>query len=212
MNKTFSEYYEKTGNKIIKELEKRNAEGFYVQTREEACKKALSLIEEGDKVTFGGSVTLEETGLVDALKKGNYNLIDRKTAENQEEQVRLVAEGMTAHAFFMSTNAITMEGELVNIDGRGNRVALLAYGPKQVIVIVGMNKVVQNVEEGILRVQNVASPLNTIRLDRDTPCHKTGQCHDCHTTDCICSHIVITRHMMTPNRLKVILVGEDLGY
>ena len=161
---------------------------------------------------FGGSMTLADIGMLDTLREGHFNLLDRSTANNQDEVLAIYQKSFAADTYFMSTNAITIDGQLVNIDGNGNRVAALIYGPKQVIIMAGMNKVATNVEEAINRVQNFASPANTQRLHKNTPCNKTGYCHDCQSEDCICSNTVITRRSGTKDRIKVILIGEVLGY
>lgn len=199
---------------IIKGLEKRNMEGVFCETKEDALSKALSYIEEGSSVTWGGSMSIEEVGLMDAVKNGNYEVIDRSVAKNYEEQREIFAKAVLADYYLMSSNAITLDGELINIDGTGNRVACLTYGPKNVIMIVGMNKVVNDVEDGIKRVRNFASPPNTLRLELKTPCSMTGRCGDCYGDTCICSQIVVTRRQSAAmrGRIKVILVGESLGY
>lgn len=199
---------------IIKGLEKRNMEGVFCETKEDALSKALSYIEEGSSVTWGGSMSIEEIGLMDAVKNGNYKVIDRSVAKNYEEQREIFSKAVLADYYLMSSNAITLDGELINIDGTGNRVACLTYGPKNVIMIVGMNKVVNDVEDGIKRVRNFASPPNTLRLGLKTPCSMTGRCGDCYGDTCICSQIVVTRRQSTAmrGRIKVILVGESLGY
>lgn len=199
---------------IIKGLEKRNMEGVFCETKEDALAKALSYIEEGSSVTWGGSMSIEEVGLMDAVKNGNYEVIDRSVAKNYEEQRQIFAKAVLADYYLMSSNAITLDGELINIDGTGNRVACLTYGPKNVIMIVGMNKVVNDVEDGIKRVRNFASPPNTLRLGLKTPCSMTGRCGDCYGDTCICSQIVVTRRQSAGmrGRIKVILVGESLGY
>lgn len=199
---------------IIKGLEKRNMEGVFCETKEDALAKALSYIEEGSSVTWGGSMSIEEVGLMDAVKNGNYEVIDRSVAKNYEEQRQIFAKAVLADYYLMSSNAITLDGELINIDGTGNRVACLTYGPKNVIMIVGMNKVVNDVEDGIKRVRNFASPPNTLRLGLKTPCSMTGRCGDCYGDTCICSQIVVTRRQSAgmKGRIKVILVGESLGY
>ena len=199
---------------IIKGLEKRNMEGVFCETKEDALSKALSYIEEGFSVTWGGSMSIEEIGLMDAVKNGNYKVIDRSVAKNYEEQREIFSKAVLADYYLMSSNAITLDGELINIDGTGNRVACLTYGPKNVIMIVGMNKVVNDVEDGIKRVRNFASPPNTLRLGLKTPCSMTGRCGDCYGDTCICSQIVVTRRQsaMMKDRVKVILVGESLGY
>ena len=199
---------------IIKGLEKRNMEGVFCETKEDALSKALSYIEDGSSVTWGGSMSIEEIGLMDAVKNGNYEVIDRSVAKNYDEQREIFAKAVLADYFLMSTNAITLDGELINIDGSGNRVACLSYGPKNIIMIVGMNKVVNDVEDGIKRVRNFASPPNTLRLGLKTPCSMTGRCGDCYSDTCICSQIVVTRRQSAAmkGRIKVILVGESLGY
>ena len=188
---------------IIKGLEKRNMHGVFCATKEDALKQALSYIKEGSSVSWGGSMSVSEIGLMDALKEGNYHLIDRSVAKNFDEQREIFSKAVLSDYFLMSSNAITLDGELINIDGTGNRVACLSYGPKHVIIIVGMNKVVNDVEDGIKRVRNFASP-----------CSMTGRCGDCYGDTCICSQIVVTRRQsaMMKDRVKVILVGESLGY
>ena len=199
---------------IIKGLEKRNMEGVFCETKEDALAKALSYIEEGSSVTWGGSMSISEIGLMDAVKNGNYEIIDRSVAKNYDEQREIFSKAVLADYYLMSSNAITLDGELINIDGTGNRVACLTYGPKNVIMIVGMNKVVNDVEDGIKRVHNFASPPNTLRLGLKTPCSMTGRCGDCYGDTCICSQIVVTRRQSAAmrGRIKIILVGESLGY
>lgn len=199
---------------IIKGLEKRNMEGVFCETKEDALAKALSYIEEGSSVTWGGSMSISEIGLMDAVKNGNYEIIDRSVAKNYDEQREIFSKAVLADYYLISSNAITLDGELINIDGTGNRVACLTYGPKNVIMIVGMNKVVNDVEDGIKRVRNFASPPNTLRLGLKTPCSMTGRCGDCYGDTCICSQIVVTRRQSAAmrGRIKVILVGESLGY
>ena len=199
-------------NTIIKNLEKRQMEGYYCATSEEAVEKALSLMPEGSSVTWGGSMTLTECGLMDALKTANYEIIDRDTAKTPEEARLMYAKQVMADYYLMSTNAVTINGELVNIDGRANRVSCLCWGPQNVIIIAGMNKVASDVESAVQRVRNIAAPPNCIRLNKNTPCAQTGKCGDCYSSESICSQFLITRRSSTPNRIKVILVGEELGY
>ncbi len=204
--------YEIVAKTIIKKFETRDIEGYYCNNKEEALTKALSLMEKGSTITWGGSETMKEIGMFDALKKGDYVLYDRATVTSPEEEREFYGKAVTADYFLMSSNAITQDGQLVNIDGRGNRVACLICGPKHVIIIAGMNKVVKDVEEGISRVQNVASPPNAIRLNKDTGCSEFGKCVNCLKEDCICCQVVVTRKSRFKNRIKVILVGEELGY
>lgn len=206
------EYYQKLANTVLKAFEKRFMEGHYCETIEEAKELALSLVTEGSKVSFGGSVTLEETGVLAELRaREDITLYDRATATTPEENKQIMHDALSCDYYFMSSNAITVDGELVNIDGNGNRVAALIYGPDNVIILAGMNKIVKSVEEGISRTRNVASPQNCIRLNKDTPCKVNGVCGNC-LKDTICDQIVITRASRVPNRIKVILVGEELGF
>ena len=199
-------------NTIIKNMAKKNMEGYYCATSAEAVEKALSLMPEGASVTWGGSMTLTECGMMNALKTANYELIDRDTAKTPEDSRLMYAKQVMADYYLMSSNAITIDGELVNIDGRANRVSCLCWGPQNVIIIAGMNKVCSDVESAVQRVRNFAAPPNCVRLNRNTPCTQTGKCGDCYSPDCICSQVLITRRSSTPNRIKVILVGEELGY
>ena len=199
-------------NTIIKNMAKRNMEGYYCATSAEAVEKALSLMPEGSSVTWGGSMSIIECGLMDAVKTGKYEIIDRDLAKTPQEVREMYAKQVMADYYLMSTNAITMNGELVNIDGRANRVSCLCWGPQNVIIIAGMNKIATDVEDAIKRARNIAAPANTVRLNRSTPCTQTGKCENCYSPDCICSQFVVTRRSGVPNRIKVILVGEELGY
>ena len=204
--------YRNTGKSMIEKLSLRGMEAYYCDNREEALQKLLTLIPEGSTVSWGGSVTLDEIGAVEAVKNGSYEVLDRSQAKTEKERKELFGRIFTSDYFLMSTNAITLNGELVNIDGFGNRVACLCNGPDNVIVVAGMNKVVSTVEEGIHRVKNIAAPPNALRLSRPTPCAEHGRCADCLTDGCICSQTVITRRSHIPHRIKVILVGETLGF
>ena len=206
------EYYKNLANTVLKGFEKRFMEGYYCDSSEEAKKLALSLVSEGSTVSFGGSVTLDETGILTELRaREDITLFDRATATTPEENKKIMHEALSCDYYFMSSNAITTDGELVNIDGNGNRVAALIYGPENVIIIAGMNKIVRNVEEGISRTRNIAAPPNCIRLNKNTPCAANGVCGNC-LKETICDQIVITRASRVPNRIKVILVGEELGF
>lgn len=206
------QYYENAARTILAGLEKRQMEGYYCEDSSAAVKKLLELIPEGSSIAWGGSMTLTESGALDALKAGNYQLIDRDTATTPEEKKEMNAKIVCADYFLMSTNAITLDGELVNVDGRANRISFLCAGPDNVIILAGMNKVVSTVEEGHDRARNVAAPMNTVRLHKDTPCAAKGKCFQCLKPDCICSQILVTRRSGIPGRIKVILVGEELGY
>ena len=206
------EYYKNLANTVLKGFEKRFMEGYYCDSVEEAKTLALSLVPAGSSTSFGGSVTLGETGVLEALRnREDITLYDRDTANGPDEIKKIMHDALSCDYYFMSSNAITTDGELVNIDGNGNRVAALIYGPENVIIIAGMNKIVRNVEEGISRTRNVAAPPNCIRLNKNTPCAANGVCGNC-LKETICDQIVITRASRVPNRIKVILVGEELGF
>ena len=205
-------FYENQAKSIIHKLEARKMEGYYCPDKEAAKAKVLELIGNDKKVvTYGGSMSLDEIGLKEAVEKAGHDLLRREKYVTPEEKRECFAKQTLADVFLMSTNAITLDGELVNIDGSGNRVACLAFGPKEVIVVAGMNKVVTDVEEGVARSRNFAAPPNTVRLGCDTPCAKVGQCGNC-LTNTICCQILVTRASSISGRIKVILVGEELGY
>lgn len=204
-------YKAKLAEKIISGLEKRNMEGYYCPTASEAVAKALEIIPEGSEISWGGSETIKEAGLVDALKGGSYKILDRDIADTPEEREKIMQKAMFADFFLGSSNAITYDGELVNIDGMGNRVSAYIYGPKNVLLLVSLNKAVSSADDGISRVRNAAAPPNTIRLGIDTPCAHTGVCGNC-LGNTICCQIVITRYSRIKGRIKVILIGEDMGF
>ena len=206
------QYYENIANTIIKNLNKRQIEGYYCKDSSSAIKKALELIPKGSTISFGGSMTLVETGLIDILKNNDYEIIDRDKSLNSEDERKIYSDICSSDFFLMSTNAITIDGELINIDGKGNRVAFLCFGPQNVLILTGMNKVVTDIESGFKRIRNVVSSPNAIRLNRKTPCAISGKCHDCYSPDCMCSQFVITRRSGISSRIKVILIGEELGY
>lgn len=206
------EHYKNLASTVLKGFKKRFIEGYYCDSIEEARELALSLVPNGSSASFGGSVTLDETGVLTALRNRNdITLYDRATATTPEENKKIMHDALSCDYYFMSSNAITTDGELVNIDGNGNRVAALIYGPENVIIIAGINKIVKNVEEGISRTRNIAAPPNCIRLNKNTPCASNGVCGNC-LAETICDQIVITRASRVPNRIKVILVGEELGF
>lgn len=206
------QFYRNQAQSIIKKLELRKMEGYYCETKEEAKEKFLELVGSDKKsIGYGGSMTLDELGLKEAVEAAGHDLIRRENYKTPEEKKECAAKQVTADVFMTSTNAITLDGELVNVDGAGNRVCYLIYGPETVIVVAGMNKVVTDVESGIKRIRDFAAPPNTVRLNCDTPCAKTGRCADC-INDTICCTTVVTRVSRVPGRIKVILVGEELGY
>ena len=206
------QYYENLADSLIEKFNVRGIEGYYCDNKEEALAMAKRFLTPGCSVSFGGSMTLYEIGLIDELKQSDYVLYDRAAATTPEEKNAMYAKIVTADYFFMSSNAITLNGELINIDGIGNRVACLIAGSKNVVIVAGINKIVPDIESGIARVRNMAAPPNANRLHTKTPCAELGRCADCLSADCICCQTVITRKSRIPNRIKVILVGEELGY
>lgn len=194
---------------VIKGLESRNMTGYYVQNKEEALKLALTLIPEGSTVTMGGGMSVIEIGLVDALKKGNYNYIDRDEAADRRAAM---LQAYDADVFLASSNAVTQDGILVNIDGNANRVSALAFGPKKVVMIVGMNKICDDVDGAMKRARNVAAPINNQRFASNNPCTRTGTCANCKSPDTICCQFLITRYSKHNDRIHVILVNENLGF
>jgi len=195
--------------KVIKGLESRNMTGYYAATKEEALKKALELIPEGASVTMGGAMSAHEIGLVEAVKNGNYNFIDR---DKYEDKRAAMLDGYDADVFLSSANAMTDDGVLINIDGNSNRVSAIAQGPKKVIFIVGMNKVCSDVDAAMKRARNVAAPTNAQRFGLTTPCSKLGSCMNCKSPDTICCQILITRYSRHEGRIHVILVNDNLGF
>lgn len=209
MNDNVNKRNELMAQGFIKGLEKRNMKGYYAKDKDEALKIALGLIKEGSTVTMGGAMSVHEIGLVDALEKGDYNYIDRNKLPDRKAAA---LAAYTADVFLASCNAVTQDGILVHIDGYGNRVSAIAGGPDKVILVVGVNKVCSDVDAAVKRARSVAAPTNVQRFNLNTPCSKTGTCHNCTSPDCICGFFLITRFTMVPDRIHVILVNEDLGF
>lgn len=198
--------------RVIDNLEKRNMEGYYCANKEEALKKALELIPEGSSVTWGGSQSIIEIGLCESLKNGNFKAYDRTEAKNNEERQEIMRKAFFCDFYLTSSNAVTEDGKLVNIDGNGNRVSAMIFGPENVLMLVGINKICKTEEEAISRVKNKAAIINAFRLKTSSACTKVGKCVDCLNEDCICSVTVVTRKSLQKGRIKIILVGEELGY
>ena len=209
MNEMITKRNDLLAQKVIKGLESRNMKGFYAHSKGEALQIALGLIPDGSSVTMGGSVSAREIGLVDTLKVGNYSFIDRDLADDKR------AAALAAYSvdvFLASCNAMTEDGVLVNIDGNANRVSAIAFGPRKVVFIVGMNKVCKDVDSAMKRARNTAAPINAQRFGLDTPCSKTGSCMDCKSADTICCQFLITRYSRHDDRIFVILVNDNLGF
>ena len=195
--------------KVIKGLASRNMTGYYAADADEAREIALSIIPEGSTVTMGGAMSAHQIGLVDAIKAGNYNFIDRDAMEDKRAAMLAAYD---ADVFLSSANAITDDGVMINIDGNANRVSAIAQGPKKVVFIVGMNKVCPDIDSAYKRARNVAAPINTQRFGLSTPCTKTGACADCKSPDTICCQFLMTRYSRHAGRIHVILVNDTLGF
>ena len=211
---------DKVIEKTIENLQKNNMAVYFAQDRAEALEIAKGLMKKGDTVTCGGSVTLSETGIRQHLSSGEYNFLDRSLAKDGEELEEIYRKSFYADVYLTSANAVTEKGELVNVDGNCNRVAAILFGPKSVICVVGKNKIVSDVDAGFKRIKEIAAPLNTKRLGLKTPCAETGICckaeekitAGCMCDDRICVNYVVSGRQRVKERVKVILVNENLGY
>lgn len=200
-------------DKTIANLKKNNMDAYFAPTKEDALKKAAALVKDGDTVACGGSMSLFEAGVIDWLRGGHFNFLDRyEKSLSREETEKIFRDSFFADDYFVSTNAVTEDGELYNVDGNGNRVAAMIFGPKSVIVIAGCNKIVKDRAAAIERVKSIAAPANAARLSCPTPCAKTGECMDCKGDARICCSEVFLGFQRVKGRIKVIIVGEPLGY
>lgn len=205
-------YYEKRGQQLVKNLNSRHFEAYYCQDKKAALEKALELIPQDALIGWGGATSAQQIGLLDHVRAGGYRIIDRDAAPDPQERVRRMKQCLSADVFLTGANAISMDGQLVNIDGVGNRVAAMVYGPDSVIVVAGMNKVADSLEAAVTRARTLAAPVNKQRFPGNTPCEATGTCGDCKSEGCICNQILITRNCKPAGRVKILLVGEELGF
>ncbi len=210
MDASLNAVIEKRINKTIGNLQNNKMDAYYAKTCKDAIKLINELCAEGESVALGGCVTLFESGVIDHLRSGKYQFYDRYAPEADVNQI--YRQSFSCDTFFTSSNAITEQGELYNVDGNGNRVAAMIFGPKSVIVVAGYNKIVPDLEAARQRVRNTAAPANATRLDKKTPCKILGSCQNCQSDERICAHYVVQAQQMTKGRIKVILVGEQLGY
>ena len=209
---TIEQRNERLSQTIIKHLQRRHIQGYYCPTAEEAAKKVSELIEDGSSVTWGGTMTVRDMHIPDMLKsRGTLEVLDRDQAETPEEKQAIYLRAFTADVYLTSANAISEDGVIVNIDGNGNRVAAITWGPKKVIFVIGINKVVQTVEAALSRARGTASPINAARFDIKTPCQADGVCHNCNSPESICNYVHFLRNS-PKGRHIVVLVGESLGY
>ena len=204
--------YDKAGAKVAEALNKRYFEAYYCSDRAAALEKILELIPQDHVVSWGGAATVDELGVKEALRQRGQAVIDRDTAKDAQERQQMLKQALTCDTFLMGSNAISADGQLVNIDGTGNRVAALCFGPTQVVVVAGMNKVAEDLDGAMRRAREVAAPMNAQRFPLKTPCVANGLCGDCKGPDSICAQIVTTRLCKPAGRIKVVLVGEDLGF
>ncbi|BDR63478.1 membrane protein [Clostridium tetani] len=212
MDKNIEWYIDKKVQRTIENLEKHNIEAFYVKDEDELKKNIDEMIPKGVIVTVGDSMTLLETGVIDMLRNDKYIYLDKhKEGITSEEKKNIYNKSFTAHTYLSSTNALTESGELYNIDGNGSRVAAMIYGPEQVIIVAGINKIVDNLEEAEKRVRNYAAPLDAKRLGKNTPCAKIGYCVDCKSSERICNYFTVIKGQFK-SRIKVIIVNKHLGY
>lgn len=213
----------RTIEKTMERLRAHNMAAYYVETKEEVIPLLQSLMNEGETVTHGGSETLKQCGVIDLLNSGKYNYLDRSKAKDREETEAIYRAAYTADTYLASANAVTQNGLLFNVDGNSNRVSAICYGPKQVIFICGVNKLVRDLDEAVVRLKTVASPMNTKRLNCDTYCAREGEClamgrdasfmcDGCKSPQRICCNYVVSAFQRHKDRMKVILVGEELGY
>ncbi|MEA4895620.1 MAG: lactate utilization protein [Oscillospiraceae bacterium] len=200
-------------HRVIQNLQRHNMGGYFVETREELLSLISELIYEGETVGCGDSVTLEETGVFDLLRRGHYTFYDKHRPGLTSEQKReIYLKNFTADTFFTGVNAVTMDGKLFNIDGNGSRVAPMLYGPKQVIVVAGLNKLTEFDESAVLRARQIAAPLDAKRLHKETPCVKLGKCVDCSHPQRICNDFVMIAGQFVKDRIKVIFIDGSYGY
>lgn len=203
---------ERLAEVVIQQMKRRHINAYYCTNSADAIKQVQELIPEGSSITWGGSLTIREMGLTAALKAGNYQVFDRDEIKTQAEKVEIYRKAFSCDYYLTSANAITEDGLIVNIDGSGNRVAAITWGPEHVIFVVGMNKVCHDLEAAMSRARHLAAPVNATRIGCKTPCQVDGICHSCHSTECICNYLHVMRNSYPAGRHTVILVGEEWGY
>ena len=199
--------------RTIEAINKNNMNGYLVNTKEELIEKIKELVKENSTVSCGGSMSLFETGVIEHLRSGRYKFLDRyKEGLSREDITKIFKESFFADAYFASSNAVTEDGKLYNVDGNGNRVAAMLFGPEKVILVVGVNKIVSNIEEAIKRNKEISAPANAKRLDKMTPCSKVGYCMKCKGNDKICREFTVISSQINKDRIHVIFMNESIGY
>ena len=212
MEKATRDFFDKRGPIVVKNLQKHHFEAYDCSTKAEALEQVLALMPEGSTVGWGGAISAAQVGVQEAVHAGDYKVIDRDQFSDPAEKLRCMRECFNADFFITGANAISMDGQMVNIDGNGNRVGMIVYGPKNIIVVAGMNKVCATIEDAVKRARTVAAPMNQQRFSLPNPCTCTGVCGDCLTETSICNQILITRNCKPTGRIKFVLVGEELGF
>ena len=212
MTEAIRKYYEKRGRLLVKNLQSRHFEAYYCEDRSQALAKALELISEGATIGWGGALSCQQIGLMDALNAGNYRAIDRDKCTTMAQREQAAKDSLFADVFLTGANGLSLDGQMVTIDGTGNRLGAICYGPKMILVVAGMNKVMDDLDAAVTRARTVAAPMNKQRFPNQTPCEVTGTCADCKSEGCICNQILITRHCRPAGRIKFIIVGEELGF
>ena len=212
MEQATRSFFDKRGEVLVKNLQKRHFEAYYCATKAEALKQVLALMPEGSTVGWGGAVSAAQVGVQEAVHAGNYKVIDRDQFSDPAEKLRCMRQCFDADFFITGANALSLDGQMVNIDGNGNRVGLIVYGPKNIIVVAGMNKVCATLEDAVKRARTIAAPMNQQRFGLPNPCTCTGVCGDCLSETSICNQILITRNCKPAGRIKFVLVGEELGF
>ena len=212
MEQATRSYFDKRGEVLVKNLQKRHFEAYYCATKEAALEQVLALIPEGSTVGWGGAISAAQVGVQEAVHAGNYTVIDRDRFSDPAEKLRCMRQCFDADYFITGANGLSLDGQMVNIDGNGNRVGMIVYGPKNIIVVAGMNKVCATLEDAVRRARTVAAPMNQQRFGLQNPCTCTGVCADCLSESSICNQILITRNCKPAGRIKFVLVGEELGF
>lgn len=213
MNENVKWVNEKRIEKTINNLEKNNIKGYFAKSNDELINIIKDIAKEGEMVSVGGSSTLFETNVIDLLRSGRYNFLDRYEENLTPADMKaLYRKTFCADTYFSSVNAITEEGEIFNVDGNGNRVAAMLYGPDKVILVVGVNKIVKNIDEAVKRNKALSGPANAKRLNAATPCAKVGYCMDCKSDDRICCEYTVIKRQRTANRMNVIFINDVLGF
>lgn len=213
MNENIKWVNEKKIEKTINNLKKNNISGYYVKDNDELINLIKDIAKEGEVVSVGGSMSLFESKVIELLRSGRYEFLDRYKKDLTQEDIKeIYRKSFFADTYFASANAITENGEIFNVDGNGNRVAAILYGPDKVVLIVGVNKIVKNIEQAVARNRAISGPANAKRLNLSTPCVKTGQCMECNIEDRICCEYTVIKRQRNPKRMHVIFINDTLGF